>query len=131
MPTNPYAEYQETKPTAADAGTAVADNTRTNLLALRDAAVSGGGPVGWNINTITYTSGKITQIIYSKGTERIKIDFTYVVGGAADGNVQDETYRYSSDSGTSYVLMIATGFSNAKRTYSYDGSGNLTGATWS
>lgn len=130
MPTGTYVEFQATKPVASDAITPSLDNSRTNMLALRDAGVT-GGMIGWDIASITYTSSKITQIIYSKGTERLKVDIVYLSSGPANGKVDTETYRYSSDSGGSYVLMAATGFANAKRTYAYDGAGILTGATWS
>ena len=128
-----YATLDESKPDpAADDGTEAFDNTRTNMLALRDAVVGGTFP-GWDL-TVTAGTGTAEQpqyYTYDKGTERVRSTLTWgtTPGTGAYGNVISVVYEYSSD-GTNYDVMGDTGYPLGKLTISYDSDANVTGTAW-
>lgn len=126
-----YTTLDETKPDpAVDNGTNAFDNTRTNMLALRDAVIGGTFP-GWNLSVSGGTAEQPQYYTYSKGTERVRATLTWGTAGGADGNVLSIVYEYSSNSGTNYAVMGDTGYPLGKLTISYDPDANVTGTTWS
>jgi hypothetical protein len=67
----------------------------------------------------TNTAGAPEVVTYSKSTERIAVSFTY-----SSGRPSSIAYRYSADSGASYVTI-------GTKTVAYDGSGYFATSTWS
>lgn len=133
-----YSEFDKTLPDSTlSAGTDVPDETRMNLLALRDAIAD--NMVGWDAEaqksdgTAPPTDPEQPeQWVYSKGTERIKVSLTWGTSGGATDQVTEEVWRYSSNSGSTYDLMAdAVDAPLAKRTFTYDSNGNLLSWAWS
>jgi hypothetical protein len=117
-----YNNFADNKPVASDNGLVFADDTRNNLMAMRDAVVS-GTMVGWNYSTSGGTADKPDQILYTKGSEVIRMSLTWgTTGGEAD-NVTQMALDYSLD-GVSYDSM-------GTQTISYDSSSNVTAINWS
>ncbi len=110
-----YVPFVSDKPDIADDGDIVINNTRENLMALRDAVVA-GALVGWDMSK---TGGaEPSEILYSKGTERVKLTITW-----ASGNPTVIVYAYDGDSGASYDTI-------GTLTLAYS-SGELVTETWS
>jgi hypothetical protein len=136
----PYTDYSPTHPVSSGAslGTLMT-NVRTNLLAMRDAIIAGTGWFpGWNM--AAYDSGDTTPpasdadkpayLVYSKGTERVKLTITWGISGATDGWPTRLVASYSSNSGTDYDV-IKGGATNGYFDITYDASGYVTSAAWS
>lgn len=86
-------------------------------------ALVGAAP-GWNYSWSGGTAEKPTYMLWSKGTERVRITCTWgTIGGEAD-NLKVAVFMYSSNSGTSYSTM-------GTETLTYDANSNLTSTTWS
>lgn len=120
-----YTLFAKDKPVIADTGAQVVDATRNNLMALRDAIVS-GTLQGWTI-AVTAGTGTAEQpqtIVYSNGVERVRLTTTWGSSGGALGNPQVVVFAYSGNSGGAYDTI-------GTATYSYDASGNMTGIAWS
>ena len=117
-----YVPFVPDKPVIADDGDVVINNTRENLMALRDAVVV-GALVGWELLSTTGPAAEPTQIIYDKGTERLKLDITWGTSGGSDGNPLTIIPAYDGDAGASYDTM-------GTLTYTYDSSGNVTSVEW-
>ena len=121
-----YTPYDATKPDAAtQAGTAFGASTRSNLNALRDALIIGGGFFGW---TLTVTAGTGTAdapqyLTYANGTERVRVTLTW-----AGGAVTQAIYDYSANSGTDYTT--SPGGRIGTKTITYDGNGNVASTAW-
>ena len=131
MATPAYNPLGSTNLSSSTAGTTVPVNAQSNDNALADE-LSQFGMLGW-AQTVTYSGSQIASIVASQGVFRTRIDFTYVASGPATGKVNTETHYWSNDSGSTWALRTNSGLSvtNGLLTYSYDGSGNCTGATWS
>ena len=119
-----YTAFADNKPVASDAGLAVINDTRNNLMAMRDAVVL-GGMAGWDYAPTGGTAEQPDAVIYSKGTEAIKGTLTWGSSGGADGNVTQAVWAYSSNSGSTYPDAIGT------EAVTYDSGGNVTAVTWS
>lgn len=119
-----YTAFDKTKPDATtQAGTAFGASAKANLLALRDSAVA-STMQGWNYS-YTGTASQPTTVVWTNGTEKVQETYTW----GTDGSVTKITYRYSSNTGTSYDTMVdSNGYHT--HTFTYDGSGNLTASTW-
>jgi len=110
-----YVPFVEDTPVIADDGDVVIDNTRENLMALRDAVVA-GALVGWDMSK---TGGaEPSEILYSKGDERLRLAITW-----ASGNPTVIVYSYDGDAGASYDTI-------GTLTLAYS-SGELITETWS
>lgn len=115
-----YTPFDPTKPDAtAQTLTQMGTSERNNLLAIRDAAIMGGGFYGWNMAASGGTAAEPALLTYSKGTERVKAALTW-----SGGKVTVAVYSYSSTSGSSYDTI-------GTNTITYDGSDNVTATTWS
>lgn len=114
-----YTAFNPAKPDAAtDNGTVFATNARNNFKALRDADFVGGDS-GWTYSYTTGTASEPTTMLWTKGTEIIRIQATWGSTGGDNGNVTSATLSYSSNSGGLYDTIET-------RTMTYDGSGNFT-----
>jgi hypothetical protein len=119
-----YTAFTASKPDpAADNGTQAFDYTRKNLLAIRDAAIMGGGFYGWPLAISGGTAEQPTTFTYSSGTERVKAVITWGSTGGATGNPQTVVYSYSSNSGGAYDTI-------GTKTVTYDSNGNVTATSW-
>lgn len=114
-----YTALDLAKPDAATQnGTQFAQSIRDNLKALRDADFI-GGESGWTYSQSGGTASEPTTMLWSKGTERIRITATWGTTGGENGNLTAATLAYSSNSGGAYDTIES-------RTMTYDGSGNFT-----
>ena len=120
-----YTKFVKDKPDIADDGDIVINNTRENLMALRDAMVM-GVLVDFDLATadITGPAAEPTQLVYKNGVEWIRHVITWGTSGGDDGNPLTIVYSYSSDSGSLYHTI-------GTLTMTYDSSGNLRSALWS
>jgi hypothetical protein len=115
-----YTPFDPTKPDAtAQTLTQMGTSERNNFLAIRDAVIMGGGFYGWNMAASGGTAAEPALLTYSSGTERVKAALTW-----SSGNVTVAVYSYSSNSGGAYDTI-------GTKTITYDGSNNVTAATWS
>jgi len=97
-----YTAFAENKPVASDTGLVVVDDMRANLMALRDYQVS-GRLFGFDYSVVTGTDAAPTEILYSSGTERVKI--LRVWDANSPVRTTKNRYYYSSDSGGSYDFI--------------------------
>ena len=113
-----YNPFDDNKPATTDNGTTFVDETRYNLHAMRDAVVMGVMP-NWNlsVNVGAGSNEEPDELIYAKGTERLKIALTWGNAGGADGNVETSVYSYSSNNGSSYDVIATLDI-----TYNTDGT---------
>jgi hypothetical protein len=121
-----YVPFEADKPVIADDGDVVINNTRENLMALRDAVVA-GALKGWDMAATGGTADEPTQILYSKNnnTEAIKLTITWGTTGGEDGNPKTVVFAYSNDDfGASNEAM-------GTWTGTYAAGGALTAETWS
>lgn len=121
-----YVPFVSDKPDIVDTGAIVINNTRENLMALRDAVVA-GVLADWDMAATGGTAEEPTQILYSKNdnTEAIRLTITWGTTGGEDGNPKTIVYAYSTDDFGASNEAIGTW------TGTYDSSGNLTAETWS
>ncbi|MEW8230343.1 MAG: hypothetical protein AB2745_08470 [Candidatus Thiodiazotropha endolucinida] len=134
-----YTVYDQTTPDpSTENGTQAFDSTRENLLAVRDAIIADGFFPGWDMETQNSDGSspptdptQPDQIVFSKGTERIKLSLTWGTVGGEAGNVTQVVAEYSANSGTLYEPMGATGYPNGTLTISYDANGVPLSHTWS
>lgn len=115
-----YINFDETVPDDTETVSEFIDSTRENLIANRDAVILGVMP-GWNWS-ITTPGAEPDEIIYSRGTERVKVEYTW-----SSGNVTYYECSYSANSGTLYEKMWST---NGRETITYDGSGFPSSGAW-
>lgn len=119
-----YNNFTDNEPTSDQLGTTFITSIRNNLMALRDAVNIGIMPE-WNYS-IDEGLGSTSQpqyAFYKKGSEWIKITFTWgSVGGAAD-NVETMLVEYSANNGATYVPI---GLQNI----TYDANGYVLNAAW-
>lgn len=120
-----YTAFDSSKPDpSTQAGTAFGTSTRANLAALRDCIAALGAVQGWDMAPSGGTAEEPTTILYSRGTERIRLTLTWT-----SSNVTKVRYEYSSNSGSSYDNM-ADAAGEAYQNITYDGSGNVTAISW-
>jgi len=123
-----YDPFTDGKPVATDTGLQAIDYMRENLMALRDAVTAGAMP-GWNYAPSGGTNDEPAQIVYSKGTERVRGSLTWGTTGGEDGNVTKVVWEYSSNSGTLYEAMDdASG--NYVENIAYNTDGTIASITW-
>lgn len=107
-------------PTTGNGATFAAE-LKVNLEALHHAVVTGLMP-GWNFLIIVGT-GTVNQPqfnVYVRGSHGLELSITW----NASGNPSSILYRYTSNGGTTFVVVGTV-------TYSYDSDQNVTGYTWS
>jgi hypothetical protein len=119
----PYVLYDKTKPAGSSNGTLTLQEVRNNLLAIRDAAIMGGGFYGWNMAASGGTAQQPATLTYSSGTERVRATLTWGTTGGSAGSVTVAAYAYSSNSGTDYDAI-------GTKAITYDASGNVTATSW-
>lgn len=102
---------------ATQAGPAVLVSVRDNQKAIRDGVVM-GSIAGWD-RAYTRSSGKVSQILHSKGAERIKEAIT-----RTSGKVTSIVVSYSTNSGTNYDSVGTI-------TINRDGSNKVISEVWS
>jgi hypothetical protein len=117
-----YQKYVSDKPVIADDGDIVINNTRENLMALRDAIVA-GALVDWNISGMSGPADQPTEMIYKKSSEWIRLAITWGTTGGEDNNPKTIVYSYDGDAGASYDTI-------GTWTGTYDANGNLTAEAW-
>jgi hypothetical protein len=121
----PYVPYADNVPIGLALVETVVDNTRENLMALRDNVVIGTMP-GWAYSK-TNGSGTDEQPQYTfmkKGSEWLRGTFTWGTTGGEDGNVVSVLWQYSNNAGVDYQTVGTQTF-----TYSVDGVATAVG--WS
>lgn len=103
-------------------GATFATQLQQNLNALLHSVVSGQAK-GWNLSVTAGTgSASMPQYMtYANGVYRIRKTISW---NNTTGNVNSVVYDFSSNSGSSWDDIGTC-------TFSYDGSQNLTGWTWS
>lgn len=124
-----YTLFDPATPASSQTGTAFATSARNNLNAIRDAAILGGGFPGFNLAASGGTADQPTQLLYSKGTERVRATLTWGTVGGEAGNVTVAVYAYSANSGADYTTTPNGAIGT--KTISYDASGNVVSTTWS
>lgn len=118
-----YEHFDETTPNGTQSGTAFAQSTRDNLLAMRDMIVMGCMP-GWALAATGGTADQPTTLTYSRTTERIRAVIAWGAVGGAAGNPESIAYSYSANSGTDWDAI-------GTETITYDADGNVTASAWS
>lgn len=114
-----YTALDLTKPDATTQTlTQMGTSERANFYALRDGDFF-GGESGWTYSQSGGTADEPTTMLWSKGTERIRITATWGTTGGNNGNVTSATIAYSANSGTAYDTIET-------RAATYDASGNFT-----
>lgn len=124
-----YTQFTDNKPVDTDTGPNVVDDTRNNLMALRDMVVMGAMP-GWDFSENHDSSGDPSQpdyLLWSKNdnTEAIKAILTWGISGGEDGNVTMAVYHYSTDDFSSSDEIIGT------ETITYYTDGSVKTMIWS
>jgi len=113
-----YTAFADDKPVASDSGLTVVDDTRNNLMAMRDAVVM-GAMSGWNYAPSGGTAEEPATLTYSKGTERLRATLTW-----SGGNVTQAVWAYSSNSGSTFDTI-------GTESITYDSGSNVTAVSWS
>jgi hypothetical protein len=128
-----YDPFRPSVPTTAGSPTptrqATIDDTRKNLMALRDLLVAFGMVQGFDYSVAGGSAEEPAQVFYKKGTEWVRLDLTWGTTGGEDGNVTKFAMYYSSNSGGAYD-PLADDAGEYVATYTYDGSGNCTAVAW-
>lgn len=118
-----YVAFDGSKPDPTTQGmTDYSTAIRDNLEALRDAVVAGCMP-GWAMATSGGTEDEPAAYVYSKGSERVKLELTWGTTGGSDGNVTQMVMKYSSDSGSNYDTV-------GTASYTYSSNGYCTAIAW-
>lgn len=125
-----YTKFTPDKPVITDNGATVIDNTRNNLMALRDGIVA-GALADWWFTPSGGTAAEPAIIYYEKtrtGTrECVRLTITWGTTGGEDGSPTTIVYAYAPDwngaTGTFDTIGTAT--------ISYDANGNMTDLQWS
>ena len=120
-----YIPHDPATPVGTQTGPVALTSVRTNLNALRDAIIIGGGGfAGFNYSVSGGTADEPAIIYFKKSAEWIKAALTWGTTGGEDGNVTVAVYSYSSNSGGAYDTI-------GTETIAYDANGNITATTWS
>ena len=117
-----YTKFTDSKPVISDTGLQVVNTTRTNLMALRDAAVC-GNLVDWDMDASGGTVARPTRLTYSKGNERVRLNLTWGSSGNSEGAPTRIVVQYSSNSGSSYQTI-------GTKTITYTTGGYVTRTRW-
>jgi len=117
-----YNQFDDALPVSTATGPQVITDIRDNQQSMRDMIVI-GGMQGWNMAATGGTAAEPTQLLYSKGVERLKAALTWATSGGQDGNVTQAIYSYSSNSGGAYDVI-------GTFHVTYDTSGNVTATYW-
>ena len=124
-----YVQFVSDKPVIADDGDVVINNTRENLMALRDSIVA-GALKGWDMSLVTGggTDEEPDEIWYSNNTntEAIRLSPTWGTTGGEDGNATVILYEYTADD-TPTITWETIG----TLTNTYNANGTLTASAWS
>lgn len=124
-----YTKFTPDTPVIADTGAEVIDDTRYNLMALRDAIVA-GVLVDWDMSQVVGggSAEEPDEIWYSSNstTEAIRLDITWGTSGGEDGNPTVVVYYYTADD-TPTITWETIG----TLTYTYNSNGTVTATTWS
>ena len=113
-----YIPFVTDKPVIADDGDVVINDTRFNLMAVRDGVVM-GAMIGFNYTHSGGSDEEPTEVIYKKGVEWLRLAITW-----SANTPTIIVYSYSGNSGGAYDAM-------GTLTSTYNGNGTLTGSTWS
>lgn len=131
MATPDYVEFDDSLPVAASKSiTQFADDINANEVALRDE-VDLGESVDCDI-TPTYdvspNEGRVTSVLFKRGTRWLRSTYTYGTSGAADGHPTTVLFEYSTDSGSTWKTVKTKSI-----TYGYYETTKVrvTGVTWS
>lgn len=125
-----YTPYDPTKPdAAAQTLTQMGTSQRNNFNSVRDACILGGGFFGFNLAVSGGTAAQPAQLLYSKGTERVRALLTWGTVGGEAGNVTVAVYAYSANSGVDYT--VTPNGAIGTKTVTYDASGNVLSTLWS
>ena len=119
-----YTKFDESKPDpTTDNGSAVCNNTRWNLTAVRDMVLM-GGVEGWNMTVSPANATYPDKYIFTNpGTERIEAEVTW--DGTNEGQVNSMTFVYydAETGGTADTIGTVT--------FTYNADGAVTTSTWS
>jgi len=113
-----YTAFADDKPTVDTNGLQVVDDTRNNLMAMRDAVVM-GAMSGWAYAPSGGTAEEPATLTYSKGTERLRATLTW-----SGGNVTQAVWAYSDNSGSTFDTI-------GTESITYDSGSNVTAVSWS
>ena len=92
---------------------------------------------GWDISLSGGSAEQPQYMIWSKGTNRVRVELTWGTSGGEDGNVTRCVVSYSENSGSTWVVYKGTDSSgnpeltNGFFTISYDSLGNFQTGVWS
>lgn len=121
-----YTKFDESKPDpTTDNGSAMCNNTRFNLTALRDMVLM-GGVEGWNMTVEPADATYPTLYRFTNpGVERIEATPTW--NGSEEGRVDSLAFVYYDNptpgSGTAESIGTIT--------FTYNADGAVTASTWS
>ena len=118
-----YTVFDPASPTTAETRQVAIDDTRYNLLAIRDAVIM-GNLAGFNYAWSGGTDSQPNYITRTKGTEIIRATITWGATGGATGNPTSIVYEYSPNLTPTYSTIGTC-------SYTWDASGFLTSTTWS
>lgn len=123
-----YVPFTSDTPIIADNGDVVINNTRENLMALRDGLVA-GALVDWDMSLIIGggSDEEPDEIRYSNNgnTEALQLLITWGTAGGEDGNPTVIVYHYSTDDFGASDETIGTWSGT------YNANGTLTAGVWS
>lgn len=121
-----YTSFVDNKPDITDAGQDVIDDTRENIMALRDAIAS-GRLEDWDMTTSGGTAEEPGVLQWrdgqGSGTDRVRATITWGTSGGADGNPTVIVYAFSINGSTWDTIGTLT--------ITYDANGNVTASAWS
>jgi hypothetical protein len=113
MATPAYTPYADANPIISRTRQQIVDDTRGNLLALRDAVIIGKEP-GWTLSVSGGTAEEPSIRMWSQGTERLRCTITWTSGFPTS-----ILWEWSNDSAATWSTI-------ATETAAYDGSSNMT-----
>ena len=124
-----YVPFVSDTPVIAANGDVVINNTRENLMAVRDAGVI-GALVGWDMSQVVGggDTDEPDEIWYSNNvnTEALRLDITWGTAGGDDGQPTVIVYYYTADDTPTITWDIIGTLTNT-----YNSNGTLTAAVWS
>ena len=122
-----YTAFDYTVPSGTQNGSQLAASAKANDLALRDPVALMGGMTGWaySVTTSTATAGVPTEVVFAKGSERLKETYSY----GTSGLLSKRARYYSTNNGTNYDAIVDSS-GNFVESFSYDGSNNLVSTSW-
>lgn len=125
----PYPAFEDNAPVTSDQGNTVVDDTRKNLMAIRDQLAFLMAMPGWNAARDGGTTLKPAAYNIDKAspsTERVRIEITWGTTGGAKDNPTVMVEKYTADrSGTPTYETIGT------LTFAWNSDGTFNTSTWS